>query len=206
MISDLVGFGLMAINSLNIFERYDDIVFEIEVNEKKIKRLERLNDFGKKMEKLHEARGKLQKKKEKLPIGWSDESRESFVKFKIDGIDEIGGRSFHLKNKEIRLRASCNKFSLNSHTLFSKFSKVVKKFPNGDEIWKCGYCSGIHERGHEIFEFDSVPSSEVKTYYLIEGSVIKNIYKELKLKKKKYDGIDIYPEEYKPGIFEKFLI
>ena len=26
------------------------------------------------------------------------------------------------------------------------------------------------------------------------------------VKKKKYDGIDIYPEEYKPGIFEKFLI
>jgi len=39
MISDLVGFGLMAINSLNIFERYDDIVFEIEVNEKKLKDL-----------------------------------------------------------------------------------------------------------------------------------------------------------------------
>ena len=28
----------------------------------------------------------------------------------------------------------------------------------------------------------------------------------LSSKKVKYDGIDISPEEYKPGIFEKFLI
>ena len=196
----------MAINILNLFERYDDIVFEIEVINKKINRLQHQDDYGNKMEKLYKARDKLEKKKEKLPIGWSDESRKSFVKFKIDGINEIGGRIFHLKNKEIRVSANCNKLPLNSHSLFNRFSKVVKKFPNGDEIWKCGYCSGIHERGHEIFEFDSVPSSEVKTYYLIEGHVIKNIYKKLKSMKKKYDVIDIVLEEYKPGIFEKFLI
>tara|TARA_B100001175_G_C19233760_1_gene506549 strand:+ start:37 stop:627 length:591 start_codon:yes stop_codon:yes gene_type:complete len=196
----------MAKNLLNLFERYDDIVFEIEVVNKKIRRLERLGDYGNKMTTLHEKRDRLHKKKDKLPIGWSDESRESFIKFKIDGINELGGRIFHLKNKEIRLREYCNKLPMNSHPLFSKFSKVVKKFPNGDEVWKCGYCSTIHERGHEIFEFDSVPSSEVKTYYLIKGHIIKDIYKKLKSMKKKSDIINLDLEEYKPNIIEKFLI
>ena len=81
-----IGFSLC----IKLLERGDNIIGIDNHNDYydpklKDKRLERLNDFGKKMEKLHEARGKLQKKKEKLPIGWSDESRESFVKFKIDG-------------------------------------------------------------------------------------------------------------------------
>lgn len=193
----------------SLFEQYDNMGFELELINKQISRLEKLDDYGNKNVNLHAKRDKLSKKKDKFykeKIGWSDESSDSFIKFKIDGINESGGRTFTFKKKHIRLWATCKKFPHHGHGIFEKYSTVVKKLPNGDEVWKCGTCASFHNRGHEIFEFDSVPGKEVKSYYILEVSTKKDIYKKLKLMKKTSDYIRIALSEYKPGLLEKFFV
>lgn len=192
------------------FDIYDDIQYEIETINKKISKLRKLKNFGDKYVKLHDQRDKLIKKKQKYfkeKIKWSDGSRESFAKFNIDFIDEdINGRIFKFKNKSLKVNARCSRFEYDGHLVFDKFSTVVKKLENGDEIWKCGTCADFHNRGDDIFEFDSVPNKEVKSFYIFKKTQMNSLIKKVKSMRKKSDFLRIELEEYHPNFFEKFKL
>lgn len=192
------------------FDIYDDIQYEIETINKKISKLSRLKNFGDKYVKLHDQRDRLNKKKEKYykeKIKWSDESRESFAKFNINFIDDDdNGRVFKFKNKYLKVHAWCTRFEHHSHSVFDKFSTVVKKLENGDEIWKCGKCADFHNRGDDIFEFDSVPTKEVKSFYIFKKTQKDTLIKKVKSMRKKTDFLRIELEEYHPNFFEKFKL
>ena len=140
-------------------------------------------------------------KKEK----WSHKSIVSFNTYEIDGVSIPGRRAFKYKNKTLYVNTMCKRFPGEGHGIFSLNSFVFKKLKNGDEIWRCGECSDLHNKGHMIFEYDKVPSKEVKTYYVFEKSLKIQIFKKLKKMKKKEGSIRVSLKIYKPKLFEKIF-
>ena len=138
----------------------------------------------------------------KKKVKWSPKSINSFNTFEIDGVTIPGRRAFKYKKKILYVNAMCKKFMGEGHDIFSLDSYVLKKLKNGDEIWRCGECSDLHNRGDMIFDYDQVPSKEVKTYYIFEKSLIDEILDKLKKMKKKEDSIRVFLEIYKPNLLE----
>lgn len=136
---------------------------------------------------------------------WSQKSINSFNTFKIDGVSIPGRRAFKYKKKILYINAMCKRFMGEGHSIFSLDSHVFKKLKNGDEIWSCGECSDLHNKGDMIFDYDQVPSKEVKTYYIFEKSLLNKILEKLKKMKKKEDSIRVLLKIYKPSLFEKIF-
>ena len=135
-------------------------------------------------------------------VKWSPRSIKSFNMFEIDGVSIPGRRAFKYKKKTLYVNAWCKRFMGDGHDIFNIDSYVFKKLKNGDEVWRCGECSDLHNRGDMIFDYDQVPSKEVKTYYIFEKSLIEEILEKLKKMKKKEDSIRVFLEIYKPKLLE----
>ena len=140
------------IKKIKLFDQLEELYIEEEVLMNQSSALRQKGNI--KWVHVTEKREKVWKKIHKLErFTWSKEARDSFKKFKIEGIEETGGyRGFNYKNKKIRFRSRCKKCGMPLHRSTDYVDKVLS---NGDEIWRCGNCKYLHADSGNIFEFAS---------------------------------------------------
>ena len=190
------------VKKIKLFDQLEALYIEQEVLMKQSSALEQKKNI--KWVSVTEKREKVWKKIHKLErFTWSKEARDSFKKFKIEGIEESGGsRGFTFKNKQIKFRSSCERCDAKLHGSTDYVDKVLT---NGDEIWRCGNCKYLHTDPGNIFEYDNPPDSSLHTYYIIRRSDIEQAKKKVRTQKKTHEWYDIDQELYKGNLLKKWF-